>query len=81
MASRPVSTVGDNGSRDLLEKILTDEEQHIDWLEGQLFAIGEMGYENYLAQQLHGGRVAILSFKIALLPVGLGVFAAPRRDP
>jgi len=46
--------VGDNGSRELLEKILTDEELHIDWLEGQLFAIGEMGYENYLAQQLHG---------------------------
>ena len=46
--------VGDNGSRDLLEKILADEELHIDWLEGQLFAIGEMGYENYLAQQLHG---------------------------
>ncbi len=46
--------VGDNGSHDLLEKILADEELHIDWLEGQLFAIGEMGYENYLAQQLHG---------------------------
>ena len=45
---------GDNGSRELLEKILTDEEHHIDWLEGQLFAIDEMGYENYLAQQLHG---------------------------
>ena len=44
---------GDNGSRDLLEVILTDEEEHIDWLEGQLHAIGEMGIENYLAQQLH----------------------------
>ena len=44
---------GDNGSRDLLESILTDEEEHIDWLEGQLHAIGEMGIENYLAQQLH----------------------------
>lgn len=44
---------GDNGSRELLEKILTDEEHHIDWLEGQLHAIDEMGYENYLAQQLH----------------------------
>ncbi len=46
-------SAGDNGSRDLLEGILTDEEEHIDWLEGQLHAIGEMGIENYLAQQLH----------------------------
>jgi bacterioferritin len=44
--------IGDNGSRELLEKILLDEEHHIDWLEGQLHAIGEMTYENYLAQQL-----------------------------
>ena len=46
---------GDNGSRELLEKILLDEEHHIDWLEGQLHAIKEMTYENYLAQQLHEG--------------------------
>jgi len=44
---------GDNGSRELLEKILTDEEEHIDWLEAQLHAISEMGIENYLAQHLH----------------------------
>jgi bacterioferritin len=44
---------GDNGSRDLLEGILTDEEEHIDWLEAQLHSIEEMGIENYLAQQLH----------------------------
>ena len=44
---------GDNGSRELLEQLLTDEEEHIDWLEAQLYAIGEMGIENYLAQQLH----------------------------
>jgi bacterioferritin len=43
---------GDNGSRDLAQKILDDEEHHIDWLEGQLHAIGEMGIANYLAQQL-----------------------------
>jgi bacterioferritin len=42
----------DAGSRELLEKILNDEEHHIDWLEGQLHAIGEMGIQNYLAQQL-----------------------------
>jgi bacterioferritin len=42
----------DAGSRDLLESILNDEEHHIDWLEGQLHAIGEMGIQNYLAQQL-----------------------------
>lgn len=42
----------DAGSRDLLESILTDEEHHIDWLEAQLHAIGEMGIQNYLAQQL-----------------------------
>jgi bacterioferritin len=43
---------GDNASRDLAEQILTDEEHHIDWLEAQLHAIGEMGIANYLAQQL-----------------------------
>jgi bacterioferritin len=47
---------GDNGSRELLNKILSDEEHHIDWLEGQLHAIDEMGIENYLSQQLHGGE-------------------------
>jgi bacterioferritin len=45
--------IGDNGSRELLESILTDEEEHIDWLEAQLHAISEMGIENYLAQHLH----------------------------
>ena len=43
---------GDNGSRDLAQKILDDEEHHVDWLEGQLHAISEMGIANYLAQQL-----------------------------
>lgn len=45
---------GDNGSRDLFEKILVDEEHHVDWLEAQLHMIQEMGYENYLAQQIKG---------------------------
>jgi len=45
--------VGDNGSRELFEKILIDEEHHVDWLEAQLHIIAEIGVENYLAQQLH----------------------------
>jgi bacterioferritin len=44
---------GDNGSRELFERILKDEEHHVDYLEAQLHAIQEMGYENYLAQHLH----------------------------
>jgi len=44
---------GDNGSREILEGILRDEEEHVDWLEAQLHSISEMGIENYLAQQLY----------------------------
>jgi len=44
--------IGDNGSRELMESILTDEEAHIDWIEGQRDQIGLMGIENYLSQQL-----------------------------
>ncbi|MEJ5314958.1 MULTISPECIES: bacterioferritin [Anaerolinea] len=43
---------GDNGSRTLLEGILSDEENHIDWLEAQMDQIRQMGLENYLSQQL-----------------------------
>jgi bacterioferritin len=43
----------DNGSRELLERILVEEEEHIDHLEAQLHAIEEIGIDNYLAQQLH----------------------------
>jgi len=46
---------GDNGSRELFEKILIDEEHHVDYLEAQLHMIQEMGYENYLAQQIKEG--------------------------
>src|SRR5215467_3030759 len=56
-AAIEISTdVGDNASRALFEEILKDEEHHVDYLEGQLHAIGEMGLESYLSQQLHKGE-------------------------
>ena len=44
--------VGDNGSRELLEGILTGEEEHADWLESQLELIRQVGEAHYLAQQI-----------------------------
>jgi bacterioferritin len=44
--------VGDNGTRDLLESILKDEEEHLDRLEAQLIQIEHMGLPNYLVEQL-----------------------------
>ena len=55
-AIKTATEFGDNASRALFEAILKDEEEHVDYLEGQLHAIGEMGIENYLAQQLHQGE-------------------------
>jgi len=44
--------LGDNGTRELLEGILTDEEEHIDWIEAQLDQIEQMGISNYLVEQI-----------------------------
>jgi bacterioferritin len=43
---------GDNGSRELLERLVKDEEEHVDWLEAQLHQIREIGYERFLTQQV-----------------------------
>jgi bacterioferritin len=43
---------GDNGTREMLESILKDEEDHTDWLEAQLDQIKQMGIQNYLVEQL-----------------------------
>jgi bacterioferritin len=51
-AVRLAVEVGDNGSRELFESILKDEELHLDEIEAQLDQIGQMGIENYLAEQI-----------------------------
>ena len=43
---------GDNGTRELLESILKDEEDHVDWLEAQLDQIKQMSSQNYLVEQI-----------------------------
>jgi bacterioferritin len=43
---------GDNGTAELLEEILVDEEEHADWLEAQLTLVEQVGLQNYLAQQV-----------------------------
>jgi bacterioferritin len=45
--------LGDNGTRELIDANLHDEEVHIDWLEAQLDQIAQMGLPNYLLGQAH----------------------------
>ena len=42
----------DDGSKALFERLIQDEDRHVDYLEAQLHAIKEMGIGNYLAQHL-----------------------------
>ena len=44
---------GDNGTRELLERILTGEEEGADWLESQLHIVEEIGKAAYLAEMIH----------------------------
>ena len=45
-------SVGDNGSRELLDDILEGEEAHLDWIETQLELVRQIGEAHYLAQQI-----------------------------
>ena len=45
---------GDNGTRELLEMILQQEEEGIDWLEAQLHLVETIGKERYLSEQMGG---------------------------
>ncbi len=47
---------GDNASRELFEKLLKDEEAHVDWLEAQIHQMKELGYERYLSQQINDDK-------------------------
>ncbi len=44
--------LSDNGTREMLERMLVSEEGHADWLETQLDLIARVGEQNYLAEQL-----------------------------
>jgi len=46
------SEAGDNGTKDLLESILKDEESHTDWIETQFDLIKQVGIQNYLVEQI-----------------------------
>lgn len=49
---RLAAELSDNGTRELLESILKDEEEHADWIEAQLDQIDQIGLQNYLVEQI-----------------------------
>jgi bacterioferritin len=55
-AIRLAHEVDDQGSVDLLTKILKMEEDHVDWAEIQRAQIDQMGLENYLSVQTEGAH-------------------------
>jgi len=57
-AARICVEANDDGSKAMFERMIIDEERHVDYLEAQLHSIGEMGIANYLAQHLHGEKQA-----------------------
>jgi bacterioferritin len=46
------ASVKDNGTRELLEGILVNSEEHVDWIETQLGLIESLGLKSYLAEKL-----------------------------
>ncbi|MEN9577910.1 MAG: bacterioferritin [Pseudomonadota bacterium] len=46
-------SVNDNGTRELLEQILKEEEESVDWHETQLHLVKELGKQAYLAEHIH----------------------------
>jgi bacterioferritin len=50
---RVAGELKDDGTKQLLESILKDEEGHVDWLEAQFDQIEQTGVENYLTEQIY----------------------------
>ncbi|MFZ1276007.1 MAG: bacterioferritin [Candidatus Microthrix parvicella] len=48
------SAEGDPGTRELLDDLVVGEEEHLDWIETQLHALGDIGIGRYLQSQLGG---------------------------
>jgi bacterioferritin len=44
--------VGDYTTREILETMLVDEREHVDWVEAQLTLVEQVGLQNYMAQQI-----------------------------
>ena len=51
-AIRLAVDVKDNGSKEVMEKILVQSEESIHWAEAQLYLIDKAGLQNYLAMQM-----------------------------
>jgi bacterioferritin len=51
-AVKQAVALNDEGTRELLAKVLRDEEDHLDWNEQQRDQIEQIGIENYLAAQV-----------------------------
>ena len=49
---RLAADAADNGTRELLESILKDEEDHLDWIDAQLIQLEQMGAQAYLSEQI-----------------------------
>ncbi|HEX2976181.1 MAG TPA: bacterioferritin [Bacteroidales bacterium] len=49
---RLATELNDNGTKEMLDKIIVEEEKHADWLEAQLGQIEQMGVHNYLGVQV-----------------------------
>jgi len=49
---RVAAEAGDNGTKEMLEGILKEEDEHLDWIEAQFDQINQMGIQVYLGEQI-----------------------------